>query len=66
MPRTRHRGITRLQSREKVNNAGYQACDHLRVGQSVDDTTAAMMWYPGATNAGMRALVVAAQQTLCR
>lgn len=48
-----------------LTNAGYQSCDHLRGGQSVDDTTAAMMWYPGATNAGMRALVLAAQKTLC-
>ena len=48
-----------------LTGAGQQACGHLRDGMSFDDTVAAMMWYPGATNAAMKALVRAAQQTLC-
>ena len=48
-----------------LTGAGQQACGHLRDGMSIDETTAAMMWYPGATNAAMKALVVAAHQTLC-
>lgn len=48
-----------------LTGAGQQACGHLRDGMSIDDTTAAMMWYPGASTALMRALVGAAHQTLC-
>lgn len=48
-----------------LTGAGHQACGHLQSGMSYDDTVAAMMWYPGASTGTMRALVSAAQQTLC-
>lgn len=48
-----------------LTGAGHQACDRLQAGMSVDDTVAAMMGYPGASTGTMRALVSAAQQTLC-
>jgi len=48
-----------------LTGAGHQACGHLQSGMSFDDTVAAMMWYPGASTGTMRALVRAAQQTLC-
>ena len=48
-----------------LTGAGHQACGHLQSGMSFDDTVAAMMWYPGASTGTMRALVSAAQQTLC-
>lgn len=48
-----------------LTGAGHQACDRLQSGMSVDDTVAAMMGYPGASTGTMRALVSAAQQTLC-
>lgn len=48
-----------------LTGAGQQACGHLHDGMNFDDTVNAMMWYPGASNALMKALVRAAQQTLC-
>ena len=48
-----------------LTGAGHQACGHLQAGMSFDDTVAAMMWYPGASTGTMRAVVTAAQQTLC-
>lgn len=48
-----------------LSGAGHQACGHLQSGMSFDDTVGAMMGYPGASTGTMRALVSAAQQTLC-
>jgi Protein of unknown function (DUF732) len=46
-------------------NAGNGACTDLRAGISPEEASNRLMWYPGATNAAMRAMVAAAQQTLC-
>ncbi len=48
-----------------LTNAGNAACGDMRSGATPADAAAHLMWYPGATNAGMAALVAAARQTLC-
>lgn len=48
-----------------LTNAGNAACTDLRGGATPADAANHLMWYPGATNAGMAALVNAAQRTLC-
>lgn len=45
--------------------AGNAVCGDLRAGTPVDVAAQHAMSYPGATNFGARAMVTAAQQTLC-
>ena len=45
--------------------AGNTICTDLRAGMSPQDSANKMMFYPGATNLTIKAMVATAQQTLC-
>jgi hypothetical protein len=45
--------------------AGNTICTDLRAGMTPQDSANKMMFYPGATNAAIKAMVGTAQQTLC-
>ena len=45
--------------------AGNTICTDLRGGMTPQDSANKMMFYPGATNVTIKAMVATAQQTLC-
>ncbi|WP_396902673.1 DUF732 domain-containing protein [Mycolicibacterium sp.] len=48
-----------------LTQAGNTICADLRGGMSPQDSANKMMFYPGSTNAATKAMVAAAQQTMC-
>lgn len=48
-----------------LTGAGNTICTDLRAGMSPADSANKMMFYPGATNVTIKAMVAAAQQTMC-